>query len=180
MRIVRRAHRLVAAMAMAGVLLAACSETPASSGRSPNGMVALPASPTALPRFTPAQFQQLLVSLRGKPVVVNIWASWCGPCIEEAPGLARVARASQGEVQFLGVDIIDHLSPARAFIRRYGWPYPSVFDPMGAIRDHLGFIGQPVTVVYDASGRQVLTHSGAIPEEDLQKAVDEALTASGS
>jgi len=113
-------------------------------------------------------------------VVVNIWASWCGPCIEEAPGLARVARASQGEVQFLGVDIIDHLSPARAFIRRYGWPYPSVFDPMGAIRDHLGFIGQPVTVVYDASGRQVLTHSGAIPEEDLRKAVDEALTASGS
>jgi cytochrome c biogenesis protein CcmG, thiol:disulfide interchange protein DsbE len=180
MRSVWRAYTLVAAMATAGVLLAACSETPASLGQNPNGTVALPASPTALPRFTPAQFQQLLVSLRGKPVVVNIWASWCGPCIEEAPGLARVARESQGDVQFLGVDIIDHLSPARAFIRKYGWPYPSVFDPTGAIRDHLGFIGQPVTVVYDASGKQVLTHSGAITEEDLRKAVDEALTASSS
>jgi len=118
--------------------------------------------------------------LRGKPVVVNIWASWCGPCTAEAPGLAREARRLQGKVQFLGVDIIDHLPPARAFIRKYGWPYPSVFDPKGAIRDDLGFIGQPITVVYDASGKQVFTQSGAVSEEDLQGAVEDVLSVRGS
>lgn len=156
-------------------LLAACTDAPASPGGPSSGAVELPASPTALPLFSPAQFKQLLASLRGKPVVVNIWASWCGPCTAEAPGLARVAREFHGRVQFLGVDIIDHVPPARAFIRKYGWPYPSVFDPSGAIRDDLGFIGQPVTVVYDPSGKQAFVFSGPIPEEVLRKAVEDTL-----
>src|SRR5438094_202055 len=61
---------------------------------------------TALPQLDPARFRQLLAQLRGKPVVVNIWASWCGPCIAEAPDLAAAAREFQGRVQFLGVDVL--------------------------------------------------------------------------
>jgi cytochrome c biogenesis protein CcmG, thiol:disulfide interchange protein DsbE len=179
MRMTRGRRRLASVGgAIAIVLLAACAESPASPTGGPSASIALPASPTALPRFTPAQFRDLLVSLRGKPVVVNIWASWCGPCKSEAPGLAREATRLQGKVQFLGVDIIDHLPPARAFIRKYGWPYPSVFDPTGAIRDDLGFIGQPITVVYDASGKQAITHSGAISAEDLREAVEDVLSGS--
>src|SRR6266511_359148 len=90
------------------VLLAACTDAPSSPVVHASGQAVLPASPTSLPQFTPAQFKQLLVSLRGKPVVVNIWASWCGPCTAEAPGLAREARRFQGKVQFIGVDIIDN------------------------------------------------------------------------
>jgi thiol-disulfide isomerase/thioredoxin len=144
--------------------------------RSPTLAISLPPSPTALPEFTPAQFQELLARLKGKPVVVNIWASWCGPCTAEAPGLARQARDFNERVQFLGVDIIDYVQPARAFIRKYGWPYPSVFDPKGAIRDDLGFIGQPVTLIFDATGRKVHSRSGPIPEEELRRAIEDALS----
>ncbi len=161
--------------ALAVATLAACTDASPSPRARATGPAGLPASPTALPPFTPAQFEQLLASLRGKPVVVNIWASWCGPCTAEAPGLAREARRFQGKVQFIGVDIIDHIPPARAFIRKYGWPYPSVFDPTGAIRDDLGFVGQPITIVYDASGKST-TWSGPIPEEKLRAELEDALS----
>jgi len=171
---------LALAFASAGaMLLAACGDdSPSAAGGSP-ATTALPKSPTALPRFSPAQFDQLLSSLKGKPVVVNIWASWCGPCEAEAPGLAKVAREFQGRVQFLGVDILDQLTPARAFIRRYGWPYPSVFDPTGAIRDGLGFVGQPITIVYDASGEQAFSWSGAVDEDALRTTLNDVLGGPG-
>jgi thiol-disulfide isomerase/thioredoxin len=168
------------ALASAGaMLLAACADAPPSAGGGSPATTSLPKSPTALPRFSPAQFGQLLSSLKGKPVVVNIWASWCGPCTAEAPGLAKVAREFQGRVQFLGVDILDQLPQARAFVRRYGWPYPSVFDPMGAIRDSLGFVGQPITIVYDASGEQAFSWSGAVDEDDLRTALKDLLGGPG-
>jgi cytochrome c biogenesis protein CcmG, thiol:disulfide interchange protein DsbE len=173
------AMAMAMAMVMGSILLAACTDAPALSRPSPSTSVALPATPTTLPQFSPAQFKRLLANLKGKPVVVNIWASWCGPCKAEAPGLASEARRYRGRVQFLGVDIIDYRQPARAFIREYEWPYPSVFDPSGAIRDDLGFIGQPITVVYDASGREAHIRSGPIPEEELRSAVEDALSTGG-
>lgn len=156
------------------ILLAACADAPTSPGGRASGPL-LPKSPTALPRFSPTEFRQLVASLKGKPVVVNIWASWCGPCNAEAPGLANVAREFEGKVQFLGVDILDRLQPARDFIRKYRWPYPSVFDPNGAIRDDLGFVGQPITIVYDAAGNQNSLWSGAVDEQALRTALNEVL-----
>jgi len=137
----------------------------------------VPSSPAELPDVSPEGFQALLATLRGKPVVVNIWASWCGPCILEAPVLAAKAKQYSGKVQFLGVDIIDHRPPAREFIQRFGWPYPSVFDPTGAIRDSLGLIGQPHTVIYDASGTQVFVWSGAISEATLDEELSKVVAA---
>lgn len=174
----RRAWAL--ALVLTGtILLAACADAPQSPAGNTNETISLPKSPTALPRFSPAQFKALLASLKGKPLVVNIWASWCGPCNAEAPGLAAVAREFQGKVQFLGVDILDHLEPARAFVRKYGWPYPSVFDPTGAIRDDLGFVGQPITILYDASGKEVTSWTGPVLEEDLRTALQDVVAATG-
>jgi hypothetical protein len=68
----------------------------------------------------------------------------------------------------VGIDIQDELPAARAFIQRFGWPYPSVFDPAGAIRDDLGLIGQPHTVVFDAAGKQAYVSSGPIDERTLR------------
>lgn len=169
------------------LLAAACGGGPAAGPAAPTlacpavapppGVEAplLPRTTCELPRFDPARFEELLAQLRGVPVVVNVWASWCGPCIEEAPHLGRLARATAGRVQFLGVDILDQLAPARAFVLRFGWPYPSVFDPPGAIRDSLGLLGQPHTLVFDRQGRRVFTWSGPVTEDVLRRALDRAL-----
>ena len=89
----------------------------------------LPASTTALPDVTYAQFHDLLGHLQGVPVVVNVWGSWCGPCREEGPRLAAAARTYAHRVQFLGLDVKDTTEAAAKFIRQMRWPYPSLFDP---------------------------------------------------
>lgn len=129
----------------------------------------LPERADALPDFDPARFDALLGQLRGTPVVVNIWGSWCGPCRSEAPLLARAHAEHGREVQFLGVDILDSRPSARGFIAEFGWRFPSVFDPAGAIRDALGFLGQPATVFYDRRGEPVLTWQGPLDERTLER-----------
>ncbi len=161
--------RLVTAALLVAIATTACSGgASTSTPPGPSGSL-LPTTPTALPQFDPQRFRELLAQLHGRPVVVNVWASWCGPCVVEAPDMAAAGREFQGLVQFLGVDVLDQLGPARAFIRKYGWNFPSVFDPTAAIRNDLGFIGQPVTLVLDGSGKRVFTQSGAITLDVLRK-----------
>lgn len=136
---------------------------------------ALPADPQALPEFTLADYERAIGELRGTPVLVNIWASWCGPCRDEAPLLASAHETYDVQVRFVGVDILDERDSARAFMREFGWTYPSVYDPTGAIRDSLGLIGQPVTLFYDASGELVETWTGPLSEEALSSGLDHIL-----
>jgi len=135
----------------------------------------LPTDVYALPTFDFGTYQQLLGQLRGTPVVVNIWASWCGPCRLEGPHLAAAADTYGPRVQFLGVDILDSRPSARAFMQEFRWDYPSVFDPQGDIRDRLGFIGQPVTLFYDASGDLVSSWQGAITPDVLASRIRQIL-----
>lgn len=165
---VKLSKRRVAGLSIALALSAVgCvgSDTPTVRRES---AIALPATATELPTFDPARFRKLLDQLRGAPVVVNVWASWCQECIQEGPELAKAAREYDGQVQFLGIDIQDHRTAARTFVRRFGWPYPSVFDPTGAIRNDLGVIGQPNTILFDASGKRTFVWSGAISLELLR------------
>jgi cytochrome c biogenesis protein CcmG/thiol:disulfide interchange protein DsbE len=150
------------------LVLAACAGSPEPSAR-------LPTDPLALPRVDPAGYRAILSELRGTPVVVNFWGSWCEPCIDEAPDLAEVAREYEGRVRFLGVDILDAREPARAFIRRFDWPYPSVFDPEDAIKADLGFLGQPITLVYDRGGDVAFEWVGAIDAQRLRREIGEVL-----
>jgi thiol-disulfide isomerase/thioredoxin len=169
-------RRWLALSVVVTFLLASCAErTVARRGigrRAPEARL-LPKTRLALPEFDLAKFQALLAQLRGTPVVVNIWAAWCPPCRKEAPGLAKVAREFEGEVQFLGVDILDVREDAREFIREFDWPYPHVFDPNGEIRDGLGYLGQPVTIVYDREGRKVFEWEGEITERMLRQELRE-------
>ena len=163
---------LVAFRRFAPLLLALALVTVAcSDGGDPtatNGPL-LPEDPYELPDFDLASYDALLAELRGTPVLVNVWASWCGPCRDEAPQLAA-AHAEYGDrVQFLGVDILDEREAARRFMHEFGWTYPSVFDLPGAIRDGLGLLGQPVTLFYDASGELVATWTGALSEDVLRE-----------
>ena len=145
------------------------------SGGAPVGEARLPDDPAALPEYDLARYEALLATLHGTPVVVNFWGSWCPPCEEEAPHLAEVSREFAGRVQFLGVDILDAREPAREFIRRYGWEYPSLFDPRGAIRDGLGYVGQPITIVYDREGRIAWDKTGTIDADELRERVSAVL-----
>jgi len=154
------------------LVLAGCGGT--SPGHLQRGAL-LPRSATALPQYDPKTFQRLLTQLHGEPVVVNVWASWCGPCVTEAPMLAQVSRAFEGRVEFIGVDVLDQRGAAEEFVRRLHSTFPSVFDPTAAIRNSLGFVGQPVTVVYDSSGRRVFVSAGALTADQLRKEVSGAL-----
>jgi cytochrome c biogenesis protein CcmG, thiol:disulfide interchange protein DsbE len=141
-------------MAIAGfammLALGACTGSMAPS-RSPTAAPTLPTSPEALPTVDVTGYHRLLTGLHGTPVVVNVWASWCVPCNDEAPML-RQAALDQPHVQFMGIDIQDSKDAAIGFIHKYSIPYPSVFDPSAAIRNSLDLLGQPDTLFYDANG----------------------------
>jgi thiol-disulfide isomerase/thioredoxin len=161
------------------VLLAACgrTSTPAPEGLDARTTPLLPEDRLELPAFDFEAFQALLLELRGTPVVVNIWGSWCPPCQVEAPDLARVSSEFEGRVQFVGVDILDSRASARDFILAFDWAYPSVFDPEGEIRDRLGYIGQPITVVYDRRGAVSFEWTGVVTADLLRAEIRKALGA---
>lgn len=135
----------------------------------------LPKDRLALPEYDIAQYTALLSELQGAPVVVNVWGSWCPPCIEEAPDLAEVSKEFEGRVQFLGIDILDAREAARDFIRQYDWHYPHIFDPGGAIRDGLGYIGQPITLVYDREGELAFEWNGVTNADMLRREIRKVL-----
>jgi thiol-disulfide isomerase/thioredoxin len=174
-----RMRWLMAVAAITALLAAACAGSPSGSEATPGatseGTSLLPEDRLALPEYDLATFRALLDELRGKPVVVNVWGSWCPPCRVEAPDLAEVSSELAGEVQFVGVDILDDRKAARDFILESDWQYPSVFDPRGAIRDGLGYTGQPITVLYDARGRLAFEHVGAVTADLLRDEIRKVL-----
>jgi cytochrome c biogenesis protein CcmG/thiol:disulfide interchange protein DsbE len=94
-----------------------------------------------------------LAGLRGKPMLVNVWAQWCGPCREEAPFLADVARTEGSAVLVLGIDHADPL-PGRAieFAKAAGWAYPQLQDRDGVLRTDLQVAALPQTFFVRADG----------------------------
>jgi thiol-disulfide isomerase/thioredoxin len=165
-----RQMRRLLALLTASVLLAACG-----SGGEPVAEATLPTDPHELPEYDLERYRMLVETLEGTPIVVNFWGSWCPPCEDEAPHLATVSKEYEGEVQFLGIDIVDAREPAREFIRRYGWTYPSLFDPTAAIRDGLGYVGQPITLIYDRLGELVWDKTGTIDAGELREQIENVL-----
>ena len=121
-----------------------------------------------------------LDDLSGQIVVINVWGSWCGPCRAETPGLVRIANAtaSQG-VQFVGIDTRDSLASARAFVKNYDVPYPSVFDPAGKALLPFGSVipsaAIPSSLVVDRDGNVAARVIGAVDESTLQGILDDLL-----
>lgn len=100
-----------------------------------------------------------LASLRGKPAVINFFASWCEPCKAESRVIERAWQRykSQGIV-FVGIDYHDVTSDGRKFLRAHGITYPTVQDGSGAVGDKYGLTGVPETYFVDANGRLVGSH----------------------
>lgn len=106
-----------------------------------------------------------LRALRGHPVVVNLWASWCGPCRHELPFFQRQAVKRGAQVAFLGVNSNDNDTEARKLAARYPMPYPSFVDPRLSVAGEYAAKGLPVTAFYDARGKRVLVHQGPFTSE---------------
>jgi len=111
-------------------------------------------------------FDQRIESLRGTPIVVNDWASWCGPCRFEFPFLQSQASKRAKDIAFLGVDSDDSSGSAETFLGELPLPYPSYSDPDKSIREELHAVGYPATVFYDRDGNAVYTHQGQYRTED--------------
>jgi len=99
-----------------------------------------------------------LASLRGKPVVLNFFASWCEPCKAESKVLETAAQRYKNRVVFLGVDYHDVTSDGRHFLQAHGITYPTVQDGSGMVGDRYGLTGVPETYFIDAQGRLVGSH----------------------
>lgn len=157
----------VAAIGLVGLLLVtavAPKATPTSYRAAGEGRE-LPTE--ALEPVSSAEFGGILVGLRGTPVVVNVWASWCAPCRTEMPLLERAARAFDGRVAFLGVASRDSRDDARRFLDDIGVTYPNVFDASGDVRKALGLRGFPTTYVFDADGELLHAIVGGVSEQRL-------------
>jgi thiol-disulfide isomerase/thioredoxin len=106
-------------------------------------------------------FRARMRALRGHPVIVNLWGSWCEPCQSEFPVFQRAAVRYGRRIAFLGVDERDKASAAAAFLRRFPVTYPSYFDPDRAIESSLQTLdATPQTFFFDARGREQYDHAG--------------------
>jgi cytochrome c biogenesis protein CcmG, thiol:disulfide interchange protein DsbE len=116
-----------------------------------------------------------LAELRGRPVVLNFWASWCVPCRDEAPILNASARAHRGEVVFVGIDVQDLRSDALSFLHEFDVAYVSVRDEADETYRAYGLTGVPETYYVSADGR-ILAHSlGAISRSSLEAGIAQAM-----
>lgn len=120
----------------------------------------------------------ILSELRGTPVVLNMWASWCEPCKDEAPLLASLANRYQGRAVVLGMNVQDISSNGREFARVYGMPFPSVRDGDDAVKNRYGATGVPETFIIDRAGRVALALRGPLVDgeggnfDDFQAVLD--------
>lgn len=106
------------------------------------------------------ELHRQLAGVRGHPAVVNVWASWCGPCRLEFPDFQRVAAERGDEVAFIGVDSADSDAAASTFLDELPLPYPSVTDPDEQVKQELGLVGYPATAFYDTRGERVYVKQG--------------------
>jgi len=116
-----------------------------------------------------------LAAYRGRPLVVNFWATWCAPCVEEMPAFDQVAGETEDQVAFLGVDVADPPRLAEPFVRELGIDYDLAVDPDRALALEVGVATMPTTLFVDAEGTIVHRAYGALDAAGLRDALADHL-----
>jgi thiol-disulfide isomerase/thioredoxin len=167
----------VAALPVAGVVLSAGGEAAPTPAGSTADTAPAPASGPRAPALAgtdPVTGKRVrLADYRGKPVVLNVWASWCEPCAEEAPALAQFAKENPRAV-LIGLDLQDTFGGAKGFYERFGWKHRSIFDPDGALAARVELLDLPTTIFLTPSHRESSRILGPATFETLTKAYEKA------
>ncbi len=182
--------RTFATAALCAVVLAACGSgedeavDPGAAADAPDFSKALDAAPPELATYyedagevLPGDdYEASLASVSGYPVVLNLWASWCGPCRAELPHLQDAAAEHLDEVAFMGLDVSDTQAAAETFLSDHPMPYPSFADPGYDLAREIepSLIGQPHTVFLDGEGEVVHVKYGPYAStEELDADIEE-------
>lgn len=177
-----KTYKLLVILATAGLLLAlAVVGLLLTQGDATNGLFSKPApeKKESAPDFTFVLLDGKTFHLgdhKGKPVLINFFASWCLPCREEMPVLEKMAQEySQKGVIFLGIAIDDTEVKMKDFVAKYGVTFPVGLDKTAAIQKSFGIYGIPTTYFIDKQGVINYSHSGSVTEELLQHELDKLL-----
>jgi cytochrome c biogenesis protein CcmG/thiol:disulfide interchange protein DsbE len=133
-----------------------------------------PPAPDHVLPFLDGKGQASLRSYRGKVVFLNFWASWCGPCNQEAPLLQRFQDRLGNRATVLGVTYKDYAADSRRFERKHGLTYPSLDDGQLKLAPKYGTTALPETFVIDRRGRIVAVSRGVVSQAFLDHALQEA------
>jgi cytochrome c biogenesis protein CcmG, thiol:disulfide interchange protein DsbE len=161
----------LSAMALFALVVGGCGSSSESGGNShPDYAKALAGAPAPLAALYEQAndllpggrdaFEKRIARLRGYPVVVNVWASWCGPCRAEFPVLQKLSARYGKKVAFFGLNSEDSDDAAATFLREEPVPYPSYTDPDKDVFTSLGAVGFPDTAFFDKGGELVYLKQG--------------------
>jgi thiol-disulfide isomerase/thioredoxin len=166
---------VVVALAVLTVAALVVVGQPATTGVVVEGVavVGQPAPRVELPGLRGGRVR--LADPRGRPVVLNFWASWCPPCLAEMPEFERVHRRLGDQVAFLGVNQRDELQAAEELARSSGVTYPLAVDPAGRAFDAFGGLGMPTTVLIRADGTVADIVAGQLDERLLSERIRRVL-----
>jgi cytochrome c biogenesis protein CcmG/thiol:disulfide interchange protein DsbE len=114
-----------------------------------------------------------LQDYRGKPTVVNVWASWCGPCLKEMPAFEQVHQELKDRVNFVGIAYNDGQDAAKEMAQRTGVTYDLLYDPRGDFAVQVGMVAMPSTFFADADGNIVAAKTGELSADGLRTRLTE-------
>ncbi len=149
------------------VLIASCDqETGATDGNTEN-----PAAKSFTLESLGGNEEIGLENFKGKPIVINFWATWCGPCKQEIPFFEKTWKEYKDKgVVFIGIDVMDDKENAEEFIETLGISYTNLYDPSGKTSNAYGVVALPATFFIDKNGNIAVKHYGSFLGSDAEKA----------